>query len=176
MNLNKAFLIGRLTADPELRTTPTGQSVATVRLATNRVWNDKAGKRQEDTQFHNVVIWGRQAEIASQFLKKGSEACIEGRIQTRSWDDKAGVRHWMTEVVCEQIQFGARPGGYSGSGQGGGQFAESRGGRASGGEAKPATPSSSSPTPKEKEQEAPPEEIPIIDVDAEDIKPEDLPF
>ncbi|KKK99725.1 hypothetical protein LCGC14_2629840 [marine sediment metagenome] len=82
MNLNKVFIIGRLTGDPQLRTTPAGQSVTTISLATNRVWTNKTGQRQEDVQFHNVVIWGRQAEIVNQFLKKGSLAMVEGQLRT----------------------------------------------------------------------------------------------
>ncbi len=109
MNLNKAFLIGRLTADPQLRATTTGQSVGSFSIATNRNWTDKNGAKQEDTQFHNIVVWGKQAELVNQFLKKGSEVFIEGRIQTRSWQDQQGQNRKSTEVVAERVQFGARP-------------------------------------------------------------------
>ena len=87
MNLNKVFILGRMTADPQLRTTPTGQQVANFSVATNRVWNDKNGQKQESAEFHNIVVWGRQAEVASKFLNKGGLVLIEGRLQTREWDD-----------------------------------------------------------------------------------------
>src|SRR3989338_3582613 len=109
MNLNKVFLIGNLTADPELRTTPGGQSVMEVRVATNRTWTDKAGNRQEQAEFHGVIIWGRQAEVVKQFLMKGSLILIEGRLQTRNWDDKQGMKHWKTEIICERMQLGPKP-------------------------------------------------------------------
>jgi len=110
MNLNKVYLIGRLTQDPDIRTTPSGQSVATVRLATSRVWNDQATKqKREATEFHTIVAWGRLAEICSQYLKKGGLAMFEGRLQTRSWDDKAtGAKRYMTEIVAESMQLGPR--------------------------------------------------------------------
>lgn len=173
MNLNKVLLIGRLTADPQLKTIPSGQSVATFSVATNRVWTDKTGKRQEDTEFHNIVVWGRQAEIAAQFLTKGSEAFIEGRLQTRSWDDKQGVKHWRTEVVADRVQFGARPAHSTGSGQGGYAGGAAQTGGGSQFSRKPAV---ATPTDEGEKQSAPAEEIPIINVDEEDIKPEDLPF
>jgi len=110
MNLNKVQLIGRLTADPELRTTASGQPVANFGLATNRYWT-KDGQRQEETEFHTVVVWGRQAEVASQFLKKGALAYIEGRLQTRTWQDKEGGNRKTTEIVAERVQFGPRAGG-----------------------------------------------------------------
>lgn len=113
MNLNKVYLIGRLTQDPEMRTTPSGQSVTTVRLATNRVWNDAATKqKREATEFHTIICWGRLGEICGQYLKKGGLAMFEGRIQTRSWDDKAtGAKRYATEVVAENMQIGPRPSG-----------------------------------------------------------------
>lgn len=108
MNLNKVFILGRLTADPQLRTTPTGTQVASFGLATNRVWSDKAGAKQQDVEFHNVVVWSRQAEIASQFLTKGSLVLIEGRLKTRSWQDKQGQNRKTTEIICEKMQLGPR--------------------------------------------------------------------
>jgi single-strand DNA-binding protein len=113
MNLNKVFLIGRLTQDPEMRTTPSGQSVTTVRLATSRVWNDQATQaKREATEFHSIVCWGRLGEICGQYLKKGSLALFEGRLQTRSWDDKqTGQKRYMTEIVAESMQLGPRPQG-----------------------------------------------------------------
>lgn len=156
MNLNKVFLIGNLTADPELRTTPGGQSVMEVRVATNRTWTDKTGKRQDQAEFHGVIIWGRQAEIVKQFLTKGSSIFIEGRLQTRNWDDKQGVKHWKTEIICERMQLGPRP---MRSGEAPQDSARAK---------------SSMPQMNEAPQS---EEIPVIDIgDNEDIKAEDLPF
>jgi single-strand DNA-binding protein len=113
MNLNKVLLIGRLTQDPEVRTTPSGQSVTTVKLATNRVWNDQATKqKREATEFHTIICWGRLAEICGQYLKKGALAMFEGRLQTRSWDDKtSGQKRYTTEIVAENMQIGPRPAG-----------------------------------------------------------------
>lgn len=108
MNLNKVFLIGRLTQDPELRSTPSGQSVATLRMATNRVWNDPSGNKKEATEFHTVVAWGRLGEIANQYLKKGGLVMIEGRIQTRTWTDPNNNKRYFTEVVAEGLQLGPR--------------------------------------------------------------------
>lgn len=149
MNLNKVFVLGRLTADPQLRSTAAGQAVASFSLATNRVWTDKTGNKQESVEFHNIVVWGRQAEIASKFLIKGSLVLIEGRLQTRSWDDKQGQKRKTTEIVAEQLQLGPKPMGSS----------------------------SASPKPIEANAPSAPavEEIPTINVD-EEIKSEDLPF
>ena len=113
MNLNKVYLIGRMTADPVLKVTPNNQQVASFSIATNRVWNDKAGQKQESTEFHNIVAWGRQAEVISKFLTKGSLLMVEGRLQTRSWDDKQGQKRKTTEIVAETVQFGPRSGGAS---------------------------------------------------------------
>ena len=109
MNLNKVFILGRLTADPQLRTTPTGQQVASFGVATNRIWTDKISGKREQVEFHNIVVWGRQAEVAQKFLGRGGLVLIEGRIQTRSWDDKQGQKRKTTEVVAERIQLGPRP-------------------------------------------------------------------
>lgn len=108
MNLNKVFLLGRLTADPQLRVTPTGHQVGTFSIATNRVWNDKVSGKREEVEYHNIVVWGRQAEIAQKFLGRGGLVLVEGRIQTRSWDDKQGQKRKTTEVVAERIQLGPR--------------------------------------------------------------------
>src|SRR5271154_2361424 len=119
MDLNKVILVGRVTANPELRTTPGGQSVTTVGVATNRTWTDKNGAKQEAAEFHNVVMWGRTAEIAGQYLVKGATVLIEGRIQTRGWTDKQGQQRKTTEIMCERMQLGPRPMGAGGGGQGG---------------------------------------------------------
>ena len=115
MYINKVILFGNLTRDPELRALPTGMNVCNFSIATNRTFTDKAGKRQEQTEFHNVVVFGRQADLVSQYLKKGSTAFIEGRLQTRNWE-KEGQKQYRTEILAEQIQFGPRAGGSSSSG------------------------------------------------------------
>ncbi|HXK35238.1 MAG TPA: single-stranded DNA-binding protein [Candidatus Paceibacterota bacterium] len=117
MYLNKALLIGNLTRDPELKSLPSGIKVCSFGLATNRVWRDQAGAKKESTEFHNIVVFGRQAETTAQYLKKGASALIEGRIQTRSWEDQSGVKKYRTEVIAERVQFGPKGGG---SGSGGG--------------------------------------------------------
>ncbi|MEK7579909.1 MAG: single-stranded DNA-binding protein [Patescibacteria group bacterium] len=110
MNLNKVYLIGRLASDPEFRTTPGGQEVATLRIATNRVWSDRnSGQKNEATEFHSVVVWGRLAQIANQYLTKGSLAMIEGRLQTRSWEGQDGIKRYRTEIVAENLQLGPKP-------------------------------------------------------------------
>jgi single-strand DNA-binding protein len=108
MNLNKAIIIGNLTQDPEVRTTPNGQSVASFTIATNRVWNNPQGQKQEQAEFHNIVAWGKLSEIVGQYLGKGRLCMVEGRIQTRSWDDQAGNKKYRTEIIAENIQLGPR--------------------------------------------------------------------
>ena len=109
MNYNKAIIVGRVTQDPEVRTTPGGQQVSSFSIATNRYWNDQSGQRQNKAEFHNIVAWGRLAEIAGQFLKKGSYVLIEGRIETRNWEDKnSGQRRYRTEIIAENLQLGPR--------------------------------------------------------------------
>lgn len=126
MNLNKVFLLGRLTADPQLRMTAAGKPVVTFSLATNRLWINQQGQRQEDTQYHNIVIWGRQAEVANQFLRKGGLVLVEGRLQTRTWKDQQGQNRKTTEIIADRIQLGPRAG--SGGGPGGSGFGERSGG------------------------------------------------
>jgi single-strand DNA-binding protein len=149
MNLNKVIVVGRITADPELRTTPSGTNVTSFSIATNRVWTDKNGERKEDTEFHNIVVWGRQAEVVNQFAKKGSLILIEGRLQTRTWEGKDGQTRRTTEIIGERIQLGPRP----------------QGDRAG-----------SAGKEEEKAGQASKEEMPVIDLDSEEIKAEDLPF
>lgn len=108
MNLNKAIIIGNVTQNPEVRNTPSGQTVASFSVATNRMWTDKQGQKQQKAEFHNVVAWGRLAEIAGQYLTKGSLCMVEGHLQTRNWDDQQGNRHWKTEIITENIQLGPR--------------------------------------------------------------------
>jgi len=112
MYLNKAILIGRLVANPEMRSTPSGQNVCSFRIATNRVWTDqKTGQKQKKTEYHNIVLWRRLAEIASQYLTKGALVLIEGRLQTRSWQDKSGNQRFRTEIVAERMQLGPKAAG-----------------------------------------------------------------
>jgi len=151
MNLNKVILAGRLTADPEMRTTPQGTHVVSFSIATNRNWTDKEGQKKEETEFHNVVAWGRQADVVSQFLSKGSLILVEGRLQTRSWEAKDGGQRRTTEIVAERVQLGPRKSGTEG------------------GNYNPKPASSDSEVKKE-------EEMPVINIDSDDIKPEDLPF
>ena len=153
MYFNKAIIIGNLTRDPEMRSLPSGQPVVNFSLATNRTWKDKEGNKQESAEFHNIVVFGRQAEIVAQYLKKGSSALVEGRLQTRSWDAEGGVKRYRTEIVADRVQFGPRTGG--------------------GGYTTPASPGARTSAPKEKEKEPP---LETIEYPEEDSKPEDIPF
>lgn len=120
MYLNKALIYGNLTRDPELRALPSGNKVAEFGVATNRIYKDKDGNRKEAADFHNIVVYGRQAETVAQYLKKGSGVFIEGRIQTRNWDGQDGQKRYKTEIVADRVQFGPRPMG-SGGGYGTGR-------------------------------------------------------
>jgi len=112
MSVNKAILLGRLGADPELRQVPSGQPVCELRVATNEAYTKANGERGESTQWHRVVVWGKTAESCKTHLGKGSEVFVEGRIQTRAWEDKEGKKRFTTEVVAERVQFlGGRPNG-----------------------------------------------------------------
>jgi single-strand DNA-binding protein len=172
MNVNRVILVGRLTRDPDVRTTQTGQTVATVGMATNHHWTDKAGQKQEKTEFHTVILWGRLAEIAGQYLTKGMEAFFEGRLQTRSFVGKDGVERKTTEIVGESMQIGSRPQGNQGGG-----YAPRQGGYSQG-----ATAGGSSSVPRPAAQRSAPaqaeEEIPTINLDDEkdEIRIEDVPF
>ena len=116
MNLNKAIIVGNLTQDPEVRTTSSGDKVANFSVATNRMWTDKTtGEKQQKAEFHNVVLWRRLAEIAEQYLNKGSLVLIEGRIETRSWEGQDGNTRYKTEIVGENMQLGPRRNGSTGS-------------------------------------------------------------
>ncbi len=151
MNLNKALIMGNLTRDPELRTLPSGASVASFGVATNRVWKNQSGEKQEEVQFHNIVLFGRQAEIAQQYLSKGSSVFIEGRIQTRNWEAQDGSKKSRTEIVGEKMQLGPRRGGVQSQGQGpdGAQGKSVRPGK---------------------------EELETIEYPDEEINPEEIPF
>jgi len=111
MNLNKVILVGRLTQDPQMRSLPSGQNVASFGLATDRFFTDKTGQKKQQADFHNIVLFGKLAEIASQYSTKGSLVLIEGRLQTRSWKDASGNQRWKTEIIAERLQLGPRTAG-----------------------------------------------------------------
>jgi len=108
MNLNKVFLLGRVATDPELRSTPTGQPVCSFRMVTNQIFTDSSGQKREKPQFHNIVLWRRLAEIASQYLTKGALVLIEGRIENRSWQDAQGNKKYRSEIIAERMQLGPK--------------------------------------------------------------------
>lgn len=112
MYLNKAFIIGNITRDPELKSLPSGIQVTSFSVATNRVWKDKNGAKQESTDYHNIVVFGKQAETVAQYMKKGSNILVEGRMQTRSWESD-GKKMYRTEIVADRVQFGQKSGGSS---------------------------------------------------------------
>lgn len=114
MNLNKAMLIGNLTRDPEVKSTPGGQTVATFSLATNLVWTDQSGQKREKVEFHNIVVWRKLADICGQYLHKGSKIYIEGRLQTRDWTGQDGVKRYRTEIVADNMIMLDRQSGQSG--------------------------------------------------------------
>ena len=171
MYINKAILFGNLTRDPELRALPSGMNVANFSIATNRVFKDKDGKKQEQTDFHNVVVFGRTADTVNQYLKKGSSVYIEGRMQTRSWDDKkSGEKKYRTEVVADSVQFGPRS---SGSGGAGGS------GNSSGGSGVHSTGSGQGDMPPMDDDMSSGGGAPAgpgIDYPKDDINPDDIPF
>lgn len=173
MNVNKVTLVGRLTRDPEIRTTNTGSTVASISIATNSFWTDKNGQKQETTEFHNVVLFGKVAEVAGQYLVKGQEALFEGRLQTRSYTGKDNIERRVTEVIATEMQFGAKP---QGGGQSQGNYNRPA---AAAAPIAPAAaqaqnnPPANNPAPARVE-----EEIPTINLDEEqeDVKIEDVPF
>ena len=132
-SVNKVILIGNLGAKPELKYLPSGQAVCELRLATNEQWTDKNQQKQERTEWHRVVVWGKTGENCAQYLDKGRSVYIEGRLQTRSWDDKtSGEKRYMTEIVANTVQF-LGGGGGAGAGEGGGAPRGPRGGGGGGG-------------------------------------------
>jgi len=119
--VNKVILVGHLGADPDMRYTPSGQGVCELRLATSESWNDKNGQRQERTEWHRIVVWGKRAEVCSKYLAKGRQVFVEGRIQTRTYDDKDGNKRYITEIIANDVQFlggGKEGGGGGGRGEG----------------------------------------------------------
>ncbi len=154
MYLNRAIIIGNLTRDPELKSLPSGIQVCSFSVATNRVWKDKQGVRQESADYHNVVVFGRQAETTAQFLRKGSGVLIEGRLQTRSWDGADGKKNYRTEIIADRVQFGNRPSGGATSAS--------------------TAPVSGKAGGKDDDTQAPP--IETIEYPADDINIDDIPF
>ena len=124
--VNKVILVGHLGADPDMRYTPSGQGVCELRLATSESWNDKNGQRQERTEWHRVTVWGDQAENCSKYLSKGRTVYVEGRLQTRSWDDKEGKKRYSTDVVADRVVFLSAGGGEGGArrSSGGGRWGD----------------------------------------------------
>jgi len=171
MNVNKAILVGRVTRDPDVRNTASGQAVANIGLATNSYWTDKAGQKQEKTEFHNIVLWGRLAEIAGQYLTKGQEAYFEGRIETRTYTGKDGAERRVTEIVAENMQLGSRPRGADYNASGTSQPNQSQSGQTQG-----------KNQPQKQDQnkdQAASEDIPTINLDddaQDEVKIEDVPF
>ena len=134
--INKVILIGNLGADPEVRFTPSGAAVANFRIATSESWTDKqTGQKQERTEWSRIVVWGKLAELCGEYLKKGRQCYVEGRLQTREWTDKEGKKNWTTEVVANTVQFlgGGGGGGNRGGGEGGGGGGYGGGGGGGGG-------------------------------------------
>ncbi|MEK7347816.1 MAG: single-stranded DNA-binding protein [Candidatus Eisenbacteria bacterium] len=115
--VNKVMLIGNLGKDPEVRSTTSGQRVANFSLATSRSWTGQDGQRQEKTEWHSIVVWGKLAEICEKYLQKGKQVYIEGRIETRSWQDKEGQTKYKTEIICEQMTMLGRAGGEKNGGE-----------------------------------------------------------
>lgn len=151
MYLNKAIIYGNLTRDPERRALPSGASVVNFSVATSRVWKDKSGARQEDTQFHNVVAFAQLADLISQYLRKGSGVLVEGRMQTRSWDSPEGKKY-RTEIVADAIQFGPKRDGAPAAGD---YSKEDKVGQSN---------------------EQPTQPVDTIQYPEEDINPDDIPF
>ncbi len=114
MNFNKAIIIGRVTKDPEIRTTPSGQTVASIGVASNRTWNNNSGEKQEKVEYHSIVAWGKLAEICGQYLVKGQLVLFEGRLETRTWDGQDGVKRSKTEIIAENMQMGPKARGQEG--------------------------------------------------------------
>ncbi len=161
MYLNKVFIIGNLTRDPELKALPSGIKVCSFAIATNRNFKDKDGNRKDAVEFHNVVVFGRVAELSAQYLKKGSQAYVEGRLQTRSWEQN-NEKKYRTEIVAETVQFGNRPGvGGSSAGAGSSSSGSGSNGAVGGGKVDAGAPGESG----EK-----------IDYPSEEISPDDIPF
>lgn len=149
MYLNKVFLIGNLTRDPELKALPSGTKVASFSIATNRIFKDRDGKKQEASEFHNIVAFSKLGELCAQYLKKGQQVLVDGRIQTRSWDKPDGTKAYRTEIIADNVQFGNKTGG---------------------------TGSSSTGSSKGSDAPAPASGGDTIEYPSEEINPDDIPF
>ena len=122
MNVNKAILVGRVTRDPDVRNTASGQAVTNIGLATNNYWTDKAGQKQEKTEWSRIVVWGKIAELCNRYLSKGRQVYLEGKLATRSWEDQEGHKKYTTEVIANNVQFlGSNPNANAGGSQGPGK-------------------------------------------------------
>lgn len=180
MNVNKVIIVGRLTRDPEKKAIPSGQTVTNFSIATSRKWKGNDGQEQEKTEFHNIVAWGKVGEIIAQYVVKGQEIYVEGRLETRNWDDQeSGKKMYRTEVILENFQFGSKPRG-AGASQGDYQNQQNNVAPVT---AATATDANPNPTPaqapvKDNVNIPAAEEIPTIDIDAdtEEVKVEDIPF
>lgn len=156
MYINKVLIYGNITRDPEMRAIPSGMQVTSFSVATNRVFKDRDGNKKEQADFHNIVVFGRQAETVHQYLKRGSGVFVEGRLQTRSWDDKTtGEKKYRTEVIADRIQFGPKS-----AGGGGGNYAKT----------------DSTPSDSKAPASAKAEELETIQYPQEEINAEDIPF
>lgn len=160
MYINKVIIAGNITRDPELKSLPSGTKVTNLSIATNRVWKDAAGRRQEAADYHSIVVFGRQAEIMAQYLKKGSQAIVEGRLQTRSWDGQDGKKQYKTEVIAERVQFGSSKPQTAANQQPGGVYRKEGAAGSQGG------------APDEMDGGG----LEEIDYPADDLNPEDIPF
>lgn len=169
MYLNKVFLIGNLTRDPELKALPNGTKVVSVSLATNRTWKDQQGARQEATEYHNIVAFARTAEVLAQYCKKGSSLYVEGRMQTRSWDGQDGKKNYRTEVVLENFQFGSKAGNSAPSASGQAGYSSADNGVAGG-------PKSSGYSDAEAPQRDARPDLDTVEYPEEEINLEDIPF
>ncbi|OGZ46007.1 MAG: hypothetical protein A3J54_02145 [Candidatus Ryanbacteria bacterium RIFCSPHIGHO2_02_FULL_45_13b] len=154
MNVNKVLLIGNLTRDPEMRSLPSGQPVVNFGVATNRVWRDKEGQKQQQADFHNVVAFGKLAETVNQYMKKGNMIYVEGRLTTRNWDAQDGTKKSRTEIVAETVQFGPRSAG----GQGG-NYAQS-----------------GSNLSHQTQQSSQQEDVATVEYPEDDVNPNEIPF
>ena len=151
MYINKATIMGNLTRDPEMKALPSGMKVTSFSLATNRTWKDTNGAKKEAVEYHNLVAFGKQAELIAQYCKKGASLYVEGRIQTRSWDDAAGAKKYRTEIIVDTFQFGPKTGGAG-------------------------APMSSGKTDAETPQAAAKDDLDTIEYPDEEINLEDIPF
>jgi len=155
MNVNKVLLIGNLTRDPEMRSLPSGQPVANFGIATNRVWRDKEGQKQQQADFHNIVAFGKLAETVNQYMKKGNMMYVEGRLTTRSWDAPDGTKKSRTEIIAETIQFGPRLGGAQS-----GNYSQTTG----------------TSVPRQTQQPQQQDDIATVEYPEDDVNPNEIPF